>query len=172
MNVILHNGEAIALCTERRSLAALNFLILKELLSEGKRVLFFAVEKPHHYMSHLLGINGVKQRAVTYVDIRSPEAADIAFPIPVGGHRGVRIGGFVFRDMILLDDYDAVIVDDIDFLNHMWSEDTIKKFITSMVKEAHSSKVPLIFPIKNSNRVRGLLEGIVDKIACDEEVMQ
>ncbi len=169
---LIAEEKSVGICTSKSTLAKLNFTLISALVKNNMKILFFAVEKPHHYMSHLLGINGIKQRNITYVDVLSPEASRVSFPLSINGNRGLRVGGFVSRDILLPDDYDVIIVDDIGFLNHMWSHDTLRNFIKALVREAKNGKTTIIFPFKSTNRIKELLEEELDMIIRDEEVIE
>ncbi|NPA75060.1 MAG: hypothetical protein GXO25_03130 [Euryarchaeota archaeon] len=166
-------NSVIGIYSSKSTLAKLNFTILRRILENSDdKIMFFSVEKPHHYMTHLLGINGVSQRNVTYVDILSPGAAEISFPVRVGEGHGIMVSGFITRDMVLLEEYRYLIVDNIEFLTHMWSEETLRRFVSNLVKEGKKANITVIFPVKKPEKIKKIIGKSIDNIVEFDEVMK
>ncbi len=123
--------KVTAVICSKMPLAELNYHILKELiLTRNARVLFISVEKPHQYMAYILSMHHVPQRRLTYLDLGN--AKKLAFPLTPRELKTVQIGGFLVRDFPIIQDYQYIIIDDIEYLTHFWSLESIKEFMQSI----------------------------------------
>ena len=157
-------GKANVIVSKKIPIPKLNYQILKYLITERKaRILFISIEKPHQYMTYILGMHGVPQRNITYLDL---ENSKIKFPITLSNMKNLHMGGFLRREIIVLKDYDYVVVDNLEHLQHVWTNDSIREFLKTLVDDARKYGTSLIIPVRS-------IENCSGKIAmemCDEKI--
>ncbi len=170
---VLPRGKVIGVLSKNVTLAKTNFVLISALTkNENSKILFFAMEKPHQYMSYLLGINGISQRNITYIFAENSEASNISFPITQRNMNGLKLGGFMRRDVLIIQDYDYIIIDNIAFLVHMWTWDNIKRFIATIVDDAKASNVSVIFTFKQGTKIEDIMKDTCDILISIDEVMK
>jgi len=158
-------GKLTAVKCSKMPIAELNYHILKELiLNRNVRVLFITVEKPHQYMAYILSMHHVPQRRLTYIDLG--HAKKLVFPLTPRGLKTVQIGGFLVRDFLLVQDYQYIIIDDIEFLTHFWTLEVIKEFMQSIHDTAKKYGVGVIITL--SDKAEELCTHI--RKLCDAEL--
>ncbi len=161
-------GKVNLVISKKTPIPELNYQILKYLITERKaKILFISIEKPHQYMTYILGMHGVPQRNITYLDI---EDSKIKFPITLNNMKNLHIGGFLHREIIVLKDYDYVVVDNIEHLQHIWTDESIKEFLTSLIGDANKYGTSIIIPVRSTENYPGKLamDMCNEKIDIDE----
>ena len=113
---------------------------------KNRRGLIITIERPHHYLTYLLGIHGISQRNLTYVDIASSSKKIIEFPISLGSS-DIFIGGFLLRDYVEPQDYDFILVDNLAHTRMYLSRETHNKIVKNLVEIAKKERLLSIFPI-------------------------
>ena len=141
-------GKFVAITAGKVPIAQLNYLILKHLVGEMKAyLLYISVGKPHNYMSHLLAIHGVPQRGITYVDVE--KSTELRFPLRLQDSN-VKARGFLRRDFVAVQDYEYIIIDNIDHLAHLWTPEKITGLLRSLRESASQHGVGVILPVKST----------------------
>ena len=141
-------GKTHLIQSEKTPIPELNFQIVKYLINEKKtRVLFISIEKPHQYMTYILGMHHVSQRNITYIDVMNSKG--MKFPITLQEMKNLHVGGFILREIIVLKDYDYVIVDNIEHLQHIWIDETFREFIKSLVDNSRKYGTGIIIPLRD-----------------------
>ncbi len=149
-------------------------LFLKALVDfKKRRGLVITMEKPHHYMTYLLGIHGISQRSLTYVDIAHSPKKSFKFPLDVNS-KEVVIGGFLKKDEISPEDYDFVVVDNIGHTRMYLSEKTHQKMVKYLLNTIQGGELFALFPLDGSRcpRAYELVKKYADRTMKWEEVMK
>ena len=165
------SGKFVAVESRRLPIAQLNYIILKHLAGDIKAyVLYVAVGRPHHYMTHLLSIHGISQRGITYVDIN--KGVNLRFPIPIQS-KEVSIGGFLRRDYITLQDYEYVIIDNVEQLFHLWTPEKLMDFFSQLKQTAGEYNVGIVLPLRNGKSAEcERIKDLCDEIINMDEVIE
>ncbi len=146
---LLNKGKRIVLVSEKQPLTRINLIILKAICDmKNKRGLIITIERPHHYITYLLGIHGISQRNLTYIDLASSKEKRVVFPFKLGMIKNVLIGGFLARDFIVMDDYDFVLVDNITSASFYLSKENFKKFVYYIMNLSEKRNFKIILPIR------------------------
>ncbi len=165
---IFENGGVYIMNVKFHQLTRLNLLLLKALADMNrKKGIIITIERPHHYLTYLLGIHGVRQRNLTYVDLAASRDKKITFPLKFGLAKDVFIGGFLQRDIIILDDYDFILIDNIASMRIHLSEESIRRFTGYIVQEVKKRNMIAVFPI-DRERAKSIYESL--KSAGTEEM--
>ena len=146
---LLNNGKKIVLLSDKQPLTRINLILLKAICDmKNKRVLIITIERPHHYITYLLGIHGISQRNLTYIDLASSKDKRIVFPFKLGMIKNVLIGGFLLRDFIIMDDYDFVLVDNITSASFYLGKEDFKKFVSYIMNLSEKGNLKIVLPIR------------------------
>jgi len=125
-----------------------NLILLKALADINKmRGLVITLEKPHHYLTYLLGIQGISQRNLTYVDLAYSKIKRIRFPIKINKDNASLIGGFINSERVSLSDFEFVMVDNISTAKMYLTKTSILDFIEYLVDESKKRGFSLILPM-------------------------
>jgi len=140
-----------------------NLIVLKALADINKwRGLIITIEKPHHYLTYLLGIQGIPQRNLTYIDLAYAKKKKIKFPLDIMKYKEL-IGGFINSNKISLNNFDFVMVDSVSTAKMYMRKESLIDFIHYLVYEAKKSKATLIIPMDLSKE-KQIFEEIKDLV--------
>ena len=125
-----------------------NLILLKALADiNGMRGLVITLEKPHHYLTYLLAIQGISQRNLTYVDLAYSKIKRVHFPLKLTKENASIIGGFINSERISLSDFDFVMVDNISTAKMFLTKNSLIDFVTYLLDEATKRGLSLILPM-------------------------
>jgi len=92
LNALLGNDPSAApllMSARYTQVARLNLILLKTLLDVRRlRGIFITIDRPHHYMAHLMRLHGVGQENLLYLDAISSHSADTKVGSTVAGMLG------------------------------------------------------------------------------------
>ncbi len=158
---LISKDEIIAIDVKSNQKTKNDLIVLKALADINKwRGLIITLEKPHHYLTYLLGIQGISQRNLTYVDLAYAKKKKIRFPVEITKHKEL-IGGFIDDDKISLDSFDFIMVDNISTAKMYMRKESVIDFIHYLIDEAKKNKLTLILPMDIS-REKDIFEEIKD----------
>ncbi len=121
-------------------------ILLKGLVDIArKRGIVITVEKPHHYLTYLLGIHGISQRHITYVDLASSPKKSVKFPLKVG--LNAPIGGFLRASKIDPKDYGFILVDNLGHSKIFLSKKTMENFARYLISLSERKNICLLVPL-------------------------
>ncbi len=136
-------------------------LILLKALADINRMrgLVVTLERPHHYLTYLLGMQGISQRNLTYLDLAHSKHKKVNFPIKISKRNREIIGGFIREDTISLKNFDFVMIDNLSSAKTHMSRESIIETLHLLVNEAKNNKFSLLLPI-DCSRERKILNSI------------
>jgi len=135
-----------------------NLILLKALADiNDMRGLVITLEKPHHYLTYLLGIQGISQRNLTYVDLAYSKIKRLHFPIKLNKSNASLIGGFINSERITLSDFEFVMVDNISTAKMYLTKTSILDFVEYLAEESKKRGFSLILPM-DTEREKEVLE--------------
>ncbi len=138
-----------------------NLIVLKALADINKwKGLVITLEKPHHYLTYLLGIQGIPQRNLTYVDLAYAKKKKVKFPLDIIKDKEL-IGGFINCNKITLNNFDFIMIDNISTAKMYMRKESLIDFINYLIDEAKKNKLTLILPMDIS-REKDIFEEIKD----------
>ncbi len=121
-------------------------ILLKGLVDIAKkRGIVITLEKPHHYLTYLLGIHGVSQRYITYVDLAASSKKSVNFPLKVGLESSV--SGFIRASKVDPKDYGFILVDNLGHSKIFLSEKTMESFVRYLIRVAEQKNICLLIPL-------------------------
>jgi len=131
------------------------------------------MEKPHHYLTYLLGIHGISQRSITYVDLALSHKKIFKFPIVIESQEPV-VGGFFHRETVNLKDYGFMLIDNIGHTRMHLRKETHQKIANYLIEEAKKHRIFALFPMDKERcpDVYTLLKNKADRIMLWEEVIK
>ena len=160
---LISKDEIIAINVEPNQKTKNDLIVLKALADINKwRGLIITLEKPHHYLTYLLGIQGISQRNLTYIDLAYSKKKRIKFPVDITKHREL-IGGFIDDDKISLEVFDLIMVDNISTAKMYMRKENLINFIHYLINEAKKNKITLILPMDISKEM-DIFEEIKDMV--------
>ncbi|EDY35127.1 hypothetical protein ABOONEI_2669 [Aciduliprofundum boonei T469] len=140
-----------------------NLIVLKALADINKwKGLIITLEKPHHYLTYLLGIQGIPQRNLTYIDLAYAKKKKIKFPIDIMKNKEL-VGGFIDGNKISAENFDFIMVDNISTAKMYMRKESLIDFIHYLIDESKKYKITLILPIDVS-REKDVFEEIKDEV--------
>ncbi len=151
-----------------------NLIVLKALSDINRwRGIVITLERPHHYLTYLLGIQGISQRNLTYIDLAYSKKKMIKFPVNVLDEENI-IGGFINDEKIDLKDFDFLMVDNISSAKMYMRKESLINFITYLIEEAKKYELTLILPMDFSREreILGEIKDVANKEMSFEEVMK
>jgi len=160
---LISKNEIIAIDVKSNQKTKNVLIVLKALADINKwRGLIITLEKPHHYLTYLLGIQGIPQRNLTYIDLAYAKKKRIKFPVDIMKHKEI-IGGFLDYDKISLDNnnFDFIMVDNISTAKMYMRKESVIDFIHYLINETKKNKLTLILPMDIS-REMDIFEEIKD----------
>ena len=138
-----------------------NLIVLKALADINKwRGVIITLEKPHHYLTYLLGIQGISQRNLTYIDLAYAKKKKIKFPLDIMKHKEL-IGGFIYCNKISVKNFDFIMIDNISTAKMYMRKESLIDFIHYLIEEAKKNKLTLILPMDISKE-KDIFEEIKD----------
>ncbi len=138
-----------------------------------KRGLIVTLEKPHHYLTYLLGIHGITQRNITYVDVALSPRKHFKFPVSIEDPK-IRVGGFLRRESVHPKDYEFMVIDNIGHTRMYLSEESHKRMARYLINEGKKNKIFTLFPLDRERcpKIYELIKKNASKEMKWEEVMK
>ncbi len=152
-----------------------NLILIKALADiDKKRGLVITLERPHHYLTYLLGIQGINQRNITYVDLAYSKTKKIKFPIKITGKERHLIGGFISGDSVNLKNFEFVMIDNVSTARMYMARDSLFKFVHYLADTTKKAGASFILSL-DASKEEDLINSLNDfqyEIINFEEVMK
>ncbi len=168
-------GEIVIVDVKIHKQSQSNLILLKAMAGiNALKGLVITLEKPHHYLTYLLAIQGISQRNLTYVDLAYSKIKRIHFPIKLTKENSSIIGGFINSERVSLSDFDFIMVDNISTAKMFLTKTSLLDFVTYLMEEANKRGISLILPmdVDREKEIHNLVRKKFPKEINFEEVLR
>ncbi|OYT60674.1 hypothetical protein B6U71_00445 [Euryarchaeota archaeon ex4484_178] len=168
-------GDLIVVNVKVHKQTQSNLILLKAMANiNDMRGLVITLEKPHHYLTYLLGIQGISQRNLTYVDLAYSKTKRVHFPLKLNKNNAPFIGGFINSERVSLSDFEFIMIDNISTVKMYLTKTSVLDFIEYLADESKKRNIALILPMdtEREKEVLNILKKRYPKEVNFEEVLK